>query len=266
MSSAKRFTRLELDQQLDQQLQPATSATTGNASQRLEERDSSYWMTSADTDRRNGLYDDALRHYSRALELDRALVPGWLGQIQMLIMLEEYPEAELWGRKALELFRNHPGLLAGRSQALCRTGDLRQAQALCDTSLAQQGQTAYCWVVRGEIMLARRDPIEQYCFDKACQTDTDWLLNLEIAAIYLHYDLAAKALTHCRTAVEKAPGHPHCWYLQATVELQMSLSRPAENSFRRCLELKPNHADARAAIEDMRNGRGFFSRLFRRRN
>jgi tetratricopeptide (TPR) repeat protein len=263
MSSSQRFNRLELDRQAEQVVEAAATAA-GASSQRLEERDSSHWMACADAERRNGLYDNALRLYSRALEMDRALVPGWLGQIQMLIMMGEYPEAELWGRKALELFRNHPGLLAGRAQAFCRTGDLKQAQALCDASLAQQGHTAYCWAVRGELMLMRRDPVEQYCFDKATQADADWLLNLEIAAIYLHYRLPARALLHCRTAVEKSPGHPHCWYTQATVELRMSLTRPAENSFRRCLELKPNHADARRALEDMHKGRGFFSRLFRR--
>ncbi|HZZ41760.1 MAG TPA: tetratricopeptide repeat protein [Tepidisphaeraceae bacterium] len=260
MSTAKRFNRLELVQQLEQ----LPTISTSNSSQSLEEHDASYWMTSADTDRRNGQYDNALRHYSRALELDRSLVPGWLGQIQMLILLEEYPEAELWARKALELFRNHPGLLAGRSQAFCRTGDLRQAQALCDVSISQQGQTAYCWVARGEIMLARRDPVEQYCFDKALQIDADWLQNLEIAAIYLHYSLPAKALIHCRSAVEKSPAHPYCWYVQGSVELTLSLTRPAENSFRRCLELKPNHADAHRALGNLHKGRGFFSRLLRR--
>ena len=33
-----------------------------------------------------------------------SLVAGWLGQVQMLVFLGEYPEAELWARKALELF------------------------------------------------------------------------------------------------------------------------------------------------------------------
>jgi tetratricopeptide (TPR) repeat protein len=262
MSTSKRFNRLELDRQLERPLEAA--AAVAGTGQRLDERDAGYWMTSADVERRDGHYDNALRLYSRALELDRSLVLGWLGQIQMLILLEEYPEAELWGRKALELFRNHPGLLAGRAQAYCRTGDLKQAQALCDASLAQQGQTAYCWVVRGELMLCRRDPIDQYCFDKAVQIDPDWLVNLEVAAIYLQYKLPAKALIHCRAAVEKAPGHAYSWYVQGRVELTMSLTRPAENSFRRCLELKPNHLDARRAIEELKRGRGFFSRLFRR--
>jgi tetratricopeptide (TPR) repeat protein len=267
MGAGRRFTRLELDADLQEQpLRQAAgdSLVVGAASQRLEERDAHHWMMAADADRRCGLHDGALRMYSRALEADRSLVAGWVGQVQMLVLLGEYPEADLWGRKALELFRNHPGLLAGRSQARCRLGDLKQAQALCDASLAQQGQTAYCWVARGELMLARRDPIEQYCFDKATQADGDWLVNLDAAGIYLHYKLPAKALGQCRAAVEKAPGHAHCWYVQGLAERALSLDRPAANSLRRCLELKPNHADARRALDELRDGGGFFARLLRR--
>ena len=261
MNSPGRFNRLELDSEQQSQLQPQHSAVS---SQRMEERDASFWMRSADTERRHGHYDNALREYSRALELDRTLVLGWLGQIQMLILQEEYPEAELWARKSLELFRNHPGLLSGRSQALCRIGDLKQAQALSDASLAQQGQTAYCWMVRGEIMLMRKDSVEQYCFDKAVQTDGDWLVNIEIAAIYLNYHVPAKALLQCRQAVEKAPGEVYCWYLQGTVEVQMSLTRAAANSFHRCLELSPNHVEARQREAELSSARSFLSRLFRR--
>ncbi|HEY7088347.1 MAG TPA: hypothetical protein VH518_09685 [Tepidisphaeraceae bacterium] len=257
MSPQSRFKLLEIETE-------KSAETRGSSSQRLEERDAGYWMRTADQERRNGYYENALRNYSRALELDRAMVLGWVGQVQMLVLLGEHPEADLWARKALELFKNHPGLFSGRAQALCRLRDLKQAQALSDASLAQQGQTAYCWMVRGEIMLVRRDPVEQYCFDKALQTDGDWLVNLEIAGIYLHYSHPAKAISHCRQAVEKQPQHAHCWYVQATVELKLSLSRPAENSLRRCLELAPNHIDANRLLSEMRSTRGFFARIFRR--
>src|SRR5689334_12227259 len=88
------------------------------------DRDERHWLRLADADRRNGLFEGALRYYSRALELDKSLVTGWVGQVQMLVALGEYPEAELWSRKALELFKNNAELLAARAQALCRTGDL----------------------------------------------------------------------------------------------------------------------------------------------
>ena len=105
--------------------------------------------------RRRGEYETALRLYSRALELDKSLPEGWLGQVQMLVLLDELKEAEMWARKAFELFPNNGELLAARAQALCRLGDSKQAHAVSDGALKQPGQSAYRWIVRGELLLAR---------------------------------------------------------------------------------------------------------------
>jgi len=107
----------------------------------------------------------------------------------------------LWARKALELFRSHAELSAARAQAMCRRGDIKSAQAACDAALAQPGLSAYPWVVRGEVMLARKESTEQHCFDKAAQFDNDWLVLIEIALVYQHYRRHAKALARCRQAV-----------------------------------------------------------------
>ena len=64
---------------------------------------------------------------------------GWVGQVQMLVQLEEYPEADLWSRKGLELFPNQRRIAGGPGQAFCRMGDIKQAHALCDGSLQQPG-------------------------------------------------------------------------------------------------------------------------------
>ena len=90
------------------------NSSGGNDEEVRIARDDGDWLAQADQQRRVGHYESALRLYSRALEDDKALVVGWLGQIQMLVQLEEYPEAELWARKALELFPNNGDLLAGR--------------------------------------------------------------------------------------------------------------------------------------------------------
>ena len=115
------------------------------------------------------------------METDRSLVAGWTGQVQMLVQLEEYPEAELWSRKGLELFPNNGELMAARRQAFCRMGDMQQAHALCDGSLQQAGQSAFRWLVRGEIMVAAGQNMDRYCLDKAQELDTDWLVPLEAA-------------------------------------------------------------------------------------
>ncbi len=84
----------------------------------------------ADRNRRAGQYENALRYYSRALEDDKAYLPGWVGQVEMLIALGEAPEADMWCRKALELFPGNGELLAARSRSLCRLGDVKQAGAV----------------------------------------------------------------------------------------------------------------------------------------
>jgi tetratricopeptide (TPR) repeat protein len=213
-------------------------------------RDEHHWLKQADAERRRGLYENALRLYSRSLELDKSQVAGWIGQVQMLVVLGEHPEAELWARKALELFKNHGDLLAGRAQALYRMKDRTGAVASCDAAMAQGGQSAYRWVVRGEVMLDK-DDVDRYCFDKAIQLDSDWLVPLEIGQVYLYHRRPTKALARVRQAVEKAPDQPFAWYLQGVCQRELNMVDPAKRSFRRCLEIVPNHTDADRALHEL---------------
>lgn len=252
-----RFHKLELEESklpqataAEQQQKQQQSVSLSNVQADLH--DAGYWMRVADQGRRRGEFEEALRSYSRAVELDRSLAAGWLGQVQMLVALGEFPEAELWARKALELFRGHGDLMAARAQALCRTGDTKTAQPACDAALAQPGLSPYPWMVRGELMLVRKDASEQYCFDKAVQLDPDWLVLVEIAAIYVYYKRHAKALTRCRQATEKAPDQAYCWFRQGECELAMGLSGAAQKSFKQCLDLEPKHRAARLAMESAR--------------
>ena len=258
-----RFDHLEFEEPQSQQ-----ERATAQTRHREPDHDEHYWLGAASEERRNGLFESALRNYSRALELDKSLVGGWVGQVQMLVALEEFPEAELWARKALELFRNNAELLAGRAQALTRMGDLKAAQASCDAAIGQQGLCSYPWVSRGELMLAFRESIEEYCFDKAVSLDDDWLVPLEIGLIYLRYGKPAKALMRTRQAVERAPDRAYCWYRQGVCEIELGLTGPARHSLEHCLQLMPKHADARRQLDELRAKRKpvrrFFRRLFNR--
>lgn len=236
-----RFDRLEFDTSDEE---PTREGVTPQI-----DRDEKYWMRLADDNRRSGLYENSLRFYSRALERDKSLLAGWLGQVQMLIALEEYPEAELWSRKALELFRNNGDLMAGRAQALGRRGDRKNALELCDGSLRVEGLSSYRWMVRGELMLLTSESIDRHCFDKAVQLDSDWLVSLEIALIYLHYRKPSNAQARARQAVEKSPQSAYAWYVQGVCEAELNLIRPAKRSFERCLELSPRHLEAERRLE-----------------
>jgi tetratricopeptide (TPR) repeat protein len=225
--------------------------------------DQADWIARADDSRRAGLYEIALKYYSRALELDKTLIAGWLGQVRMLVMLGEAKEAELWARKSLELFPANGELQAGRAQALCRLGNFKHAYAACDAALGAAGQSAYRWIVRGEIMLAQGHETDGACFDKAQQLDADWLVPLEIALIYLHYRAPVKALPRARRAAEAAAESAYAWYVRGRCEAAMGLSGAARLSARHCLQLSPRHADARRLLQES-GGDWFGKRWWRR--
>ena len=252
-----RFDKLEIGSPVE----PDDAAV---AARRTAEADETSWMRRADEERRQGHYENALRYYSRALELDKSLVSGWLGQVQMLIHLGEYPEAEVWSRKALELFPSNGELLAGRGQALCRRGDLKQAHVLCDGALGQAGQSAYRWMVRGELMVAGRQDIDRHCFDKALQLDGDWLVPLEIALIYLHHGLPSKGLTRAHQAVERAPDSHYPWNIQGVCQTELGLPQQAQRSLQRCLEICPRHRDAESRLLQLESAGWSLTRTLRR--
>jgi tetratricopeptide (TPR) repeat protein len=241
-----RFEKLEFNEPRGRKSEPAPSAP--KPSRPLE----ADWMAKAGEQRRTGFYEAALKYYSRALEQDRSQVDGWLGQVQMLVLLEEYPEAELWARKALELFPSHGDLMAGRAQALCRMKDSRRAYEACDGALKQAGQSAYRWIVRGEILLAGRQTTEQHCFDKAQQVDSDWLVPLEIALVYLYYGNPNKALMRARRAVELGSDRYYAWFIQGRCQEELGFGDQAARSFQSCLELCPGHLEARRRLENLR--------------
>jgi tetratricopeptide (TPR) repeat protein len=252
-----RFDRLELD------LQPGDGPDE-LALPAAEEPDETQWLRKADAERRRGLCENALRYYSRALERDKSLIAGWLGQVQMLIQLGEATEAELWARKALELFRGQGDLMAGRAQALIRIGDRKQALELCDAALRQEGASAYRWMVRGELMVQGRDEIDRHCFDKAVQADPDWLVPLEVALVYLEYAMSSKGQLRARQAVEKAPQSFYCWLIQGRCEQELALDEQAARSYRRCLELAPRHVEASRRLDELANQSWSLKRGLRR--
>ncbi len=114
-------------------------------------------------------------------------------------------------------------------------------------------------------MLATRQRMAPHSFDKAQQASPDWLVPLEIALIYQHYRTPSPGLARARAATELAPDQPYPWFVRGCVELDMRMSRPAETSFRHCLELSPGNLDAKnrleAAQRDGRSIMGFLCRL-----
>lgn len=251
-----RFDKLEIDEN------PAEDPNNARKDERIRAQPA--WNERALEERRCGNYENALRFYSRALEDDKSLVDCWVGQVQMLVQLGESVEAELWSRKALELFPGNGDLMAGRAQALRRMGNLPLSLNLSDGSLKATGQSAYRWMVRGELMVATGKDTDRHCFDKAMQIDKDWLVPLEIARTYLEQDCPSRALERIRRAVELAPSRYFAWYVQGQVERELGFSAAAARSWQHCLEICPGNLDAERGLRDLDQGSWSFRRFWRR--
>lgn len=226
------------------------------------EKDAAHWLRLADEQRRAGSHESALRFYSRSLEVDRTVVAGWLGQVQMLVQLGEYPQADVWAKKALEIFPQHAEILSAGGQAKCRMGAFPDALVMSDGALARPGESAYRWLVRGEILLAQRERGDDHCFDKALILDRDWLVPLEAATACLFHNAPAKALKRAQEAVERGPTSPRCWFVQGECQRSLGMDSAAAKSFSRVLELSPQHIEARARVA-AGGGGGLLRRLGR---
>ena len=118
-----------------------------------------YWLA--------GDFELALRNYSRALEKNSTLFDAWVGQVLMLIELGEYHEAIIWADKALELFPEHPELLAVKAVACCRDSVMEKAIAYSDNSISKENITSLVWLARAEVLLNRKSSIAENCINKA---------------------------------------------------------------------------------------------------
>jgi tetratricopeptide (TPR) repeat protein len=241
-----RFKNLEVNQP-----EPEELLASGKKTDTV--RDEQFYLREADTARRHGFYENALRYYSRSLEFNKSLVEAWVGQVRMLVELEEYPEAVVWSTKAMELFRENPDLMAGKAQAFARRGDAPSAVALSDGAIQKPGQSAYRWLVRGELMVATRQRTDQYLFDKAALADPDWLVLLDIGRVYMHYDEPARALPWTRRAVERAPIAAYAVLCEGICHAKSGNVTLARQRFEQCLQLIPGYREAELELAKLRN-------------
>ena len=235
--------------------------------------DAAYFQQVADNEFRIGHLESALRNYSRALEQDSTVFACWLGQVRVLIELAEYKEAVIWSDKALEMFPDHPELLAVKAVACVRTGDLQKAMAYTDNALLQKGATPYVWLARAEVLLAERSKMARHCFTQGLarcgNVDDKARLHLGIANLLRRYRHYTDALPHAKEAVEALPSDPAAWLELGLCQGALGLG-DAGFSLEQALALNPACEEARQTLTASDQGgfgrrvRAWFRRLLGR--
>jgi tetratricopeptide (TPR) repeat protein len=182
----------------------------------------------------------------------------------MLIELAEYKEAAMWADKALELFPEHPELLAVKAAACARDGLMEKAVGYSDNSITKDNVTWIVWLVRAEVMLGRKSSIAQNCISKAVASagEDGPMVRLCAGRLLNRKGDYASALQYLRAATDELPKSALAWYELGIC--QAKLGRPeAQASFEQALKMHPNWPVAGEALRKFEH-RGFFSKLFGR--
>jgi tetratricopeptide (TPR) repeat protein len=208
-----------------------------------------------------GQHREALRHFSRALQLDNAQVYPWIGQVSALLELRQYREAEIWSQRALEQFPEEPSLLSQRARVLAATGNLKRAIGVSDYAMSR-GATPWAWLARGEVLLHARDGNALHCFEKAIELagPQDWRVPMLAGLCYLRVRQWSTADDFLQRALENNPRNHYLWYEHARALLELSHIDRARDAIERAKALRPDFKPLRD-LELMLYRRPFFKRL-----
>lgn len=250
-----RFANLEFEEERPESQEMAAGLQS-------REQGSRDFLTQAHAEYRWGRFDAALRLYTRALQEDRAAIPAWVGQVQMLVQLDECHEARVWSDKALELFRANGELLAAKAQACTRLNDHTTGLGCSDASLQAAGSSPWRWIVRGETLLAKGARHFEECFQRAlAEQGAEWFDRVVVGRVYLYYRRITSALAHLRQAAELEPCHGYTWFELGNCQRALAMESAARTSYQRCLELRPDFREAHAALVELSGNRPIGARL-----
>ena len=200
-----------------------------------------------------GDYESALRLYSRALALDKTRIEPYLFQIEALIALKQFKEADLWCTNALKVFPDNPDLIALKSLAIARTGSIKRAIYNSDFSMVK-GSLVYAWLTRGEILLLQRNNNAHFCLEKAISANSnDWHTIFRVAHVYVRTKNYTRAIPHLRKCIEMEPTNHYIWYLIAFCYYHLAMYTKMDEALKKSLELQPNFKPAADLIIKYRN-------------
>ncbi len=249
-----RFSQLEFDN-----VQPDKPRAPGEPI-----RDAHYFLQEAMKYWLAGDFEIALRNYSRTLEQNSTFFPAWSGQIYMLIEMDENKEADLWANKAMDLFPEHPELLALKAIANQRDRKSSKAVAYSDNAIGKEDLTPRVWLARAEVFMDRQEAIVDGCINKAIALSTEdkAIVKLEAGRLLRRKKSYAQAMGFLNEALQTLPKSALAWYELGCCQNQMGLPQ-ATRSLQEALRLHPNWNLAADTLRRHEN-RGFFGRLFRR--
>lgn len=254
-----RFINLEFGDEAEDQ---SLGETQGSS------KDERYYLQQAQAAFERADFERALRHYSKILEFNPQNTAAWIAQARMLVELGEFRDANAWADKALELFPNESELRAAKAVALARSGDTKGALVYSDASIEEQAGSSHVWLARGDVLLARKEPRADYCFEKALLlAPDDWVVLWMAVRVRFYHGQFASALQLAQRGVARHAGRVVLWVEQGRCQESLGLLEGAHESFARAVELDRDCRAGTDALAGLRShgvaerARGFWRRL-----
>ena len=231
------------------------------------EKSASYYLDQAVACEMSGELEDSLRAYSAALGEDAQLLDAWVGQLWILLEHREYPEVELWSRKALAYFPENPSLLAVCSLALHRMSRQDDARAMNDNAMGKEGNIDIVWLSRGEIMIEGKRATVEECFNRAKRVASHpGLTRLRIASVCAYNKKYQLALQELMELTSLCSDSARVWAMLGVIQGKLGFTKKAVASLTQAIELAPGNPEYKIQLNALESG--FMSRIlgFFRRN
>jgi tetratricopeptide (TPR) repeat protein len=226
-------------------------------------KDEAYYLAGAEKDFEAGDFESALRNYGKVIEYNPKNVRGWVGQVQMLIELDDLDGAANWANHSLASFASDPELLALKAVIVARSGrDIAGALALSDAAMAMAPGHALVWLSRADVMLNNNPSAAKFCVERALEeSPDDWKLRWLAGRIFCYYKRFSQALGFIQEALALNPSNAILWAQAGFLQGKLGLMERARASVTQALQLAPGCA---LAIETRNNlvDPGLLDRMF----
>ncbi|MDP2937289.1 MAG: serine/threonine-protein kinase [Dehalococcoidia bacterium] len=229
-------------------LEPLLQRHTGEVAKppRLAEFGAPQWSNKGVSLHSLGRYDEAIRCYDRALELDPQYAAAWINKGNSLHSLGRYDEAIRCYDRALELDPQYAAASNNKGNSLHSLGRYDEAICCCDRALELDPQDAATWSSKGNSRhrLARYDEAIR-CYDRALELDPQDAAAWNNKGLSLHsLGRHEEAIRCCDRALEINPQYAAAWHNRGNSLNSLGWHDEAIRCCDRALELDPQYAAA----------------------
>jgi eukaryotic-like serine/threonine-protein kinase len=222
-------------------LEPLLQHQTGEViiPPQLKELEAAEWNNKGASLDNLGCYEEGIRCFDKALELDPRDAFFWNNKGASLRSLGRYEESILCCDKALELDPRLAGAWNNKGNSLDDLGRFEEAIRCYDKSLELDPRNASAWNNKGNSLHdLGRDEEAMRCYDKSLQLDPRDAAAWNNKSNTLHsLGRDEEAIRCCDKALELDPRFVGAWFSKALTEDELGHLREAAHSYQQFLTL-----------------------------